>query len=64
MTNQEEEYTILGPWESDPANGIISYMSPLGNGLFNHKKGEEVEFEVNDEKRSYKIIDISIADLK
>ena len=64
LTNQEEEYTILGPWESDPANGIISYMSPLGNGLFNHKKGEEVEFEVNDEKRSYKIIDISIADLK
>ena len=64
LTNNEEEYTILGPWESDPANGIISYMSPLGNGLFNHKKGEEVEFEVNDEKRSYKIIDISIADLK
>ncbi|MEL3913278.1 transcription elongation factor GreA [Treponema pedis] len=64
LTNAEEEYTILGPWESDPSNGIISYMSPLGNGLFNRKSGEEFEFEVNEEKRSYKILDISIANLK
>lgn len=63
LTHAEEEYTILGPWESDPANGIISYMSPLGNGLFNRKSGEEFEFEVNDEKRSYTILNISIANL-
>ncbi len=64
LTKAEEEYTILGPWESDPSNGIISYMSPLGNGLFNRKKGDELEFEINEEKRSYKILDIQIADLK
>ncbi len=64
ISNEEEEYTILGPWESDPTNGIISYMSPLGKGLFNRKKDELVEFEVNEDKRSYKILEISIADLK
>ncbi len=64
LTKTEEEYIILGPWESDPANGIISYMSPLGNGLFNRKNGEEFEFAVNEETRSYKILDIGIANLK
>ena len=63
-TDKEEEYTILGPWESDPANGIISYMSPLGNCLFNRKKDDELEFEINDEKRKYKILDISVIDFK
>lgn len=64
LTKEEEEYIILGPWESDPANGIISYMSPLGNGLFSRKVGEEFEFTVNAETHSYKILDIGIANLK
>ncbi len=63
ISGKEEEYTILGPWESDPANGIISYMSPLGNALFNKKKDELVEFELNEEKRSYKILEIAIANI-
>lgn len=50
-TGKKEEYTILGPWESDPNNGIISYMSPLGNGLLHSKAGDVINYTVNDEKK-------------
>ena len=56
-----EEYTILGPWESDPDNKIISYMSPFGSAIFNSKKGETVSFKINDEERKYIINDIKVA---
>ena len=56
-----EEYTILGPWESDPDNKIISYMSPFGSAIFNSKKGETVSFKINDEERKYIIKDIKVA---
>ena len=56
-----EEYTILGPWESDPDNKIISYMSPFGNAIFNSKKGETVSFKINDEERKYIVKDIKVA---
>ena len=46
-TNQTEKFTILGAWDSDPDKGIISYLSPVGTAMLNHKIGEEVEFELN-----------------
>ena len=60
-THIEETYTILGPWESDPENGVISYMSPLGTNLLNHKVGETLSFTVNEEEKTYKVLDISAA---
>ncbi|MEI9961937.1 MAG: GreA/GreB family elongation factor [Limisphaerales bacterium] len=35
-SNQRETFTILGAWDSDPDNGIISYLSPVGAALLNH----------------------------
>lgn len=60
-TKETEEFTILGPWESDPDNKIISYMSPLGNALMNAKKGESLSFEINDQKYEYTVSDIKVA---
>ena len=60
-TQVKETYTILGPWESDPENGIISYMSPLGTNLLNHKSGETLSFTVNEEEKTYKILEITAA---
>ncbi|AIW88384.1 transcription elongation factor GreA [Treponema sp. OMZ 838] len=59
--SEKETYTILGPWESDPENGVISYMSPLGTNLLNHKVGETLSFMVNEEEKTYKLLDISAA---
>ena len=54
-TNQPETFTILGAWDSDPDKGIISYLSPVGQALLNHKVGEEVEFEFHGAKHRHRI---------
>ncbi|NOY10393.1 MAG: transcription elongation factor GreA, partial [Spirochaetes bacterium] len=63
VTNKEEEYIILGPWESEPSKNIISYLSPLGAALWNHKTGEELKFTINDNDFHYIIESIDKADL-
>lgn len=45
-TNQQETFTILGAWDSEPEKGIISYLSPVGEALLNHKHGEVVEVTI------------------
>ena len=60
-TNADEVYTILGPWESDPDNNIISYMSPFGNAIMDKKVGEEVRFEINEHEYIYIVKDIQKA---
>ena len=54
-TNLQETFTILGAWDSDPDKGIISYLSPVGAALLNHKPGEEVEFEFHGAKHRHRI---------
>lgn len=54
-TNQRERFTILGAWDSDPDKGIISYLSPVGASLLNHKAGDEVEFELHGAKHRHRI---------
>ncbi len=39
----EEEYTIVGSPEADPAQGRISNESPVGKALLNKKVGQEVQ---------------------
>ena len=58
---KREEYTILGPWESDPDKRIISYLSPIGIAILNKAAGEEVDFSINDEKVHYTVEAISSA---
>lgn len=61
MTKKDETYTILGPWESDPDNFIISYMSPFGNAILNHREGETLQFTINEREYNYSIKGISAA---
>ena len=41
----QETFTILGAWDSDPDQGIISYLSPLAQQLIHRKPGDEVVLE-------------------
>jgi len=41
-----ETYQMVGPKEADPANGRISYESPIGQALMNHKVGDTVLVEI------------------
>ncbi len=54
-TKATESFTILGAWDSDPAQGIISYLTPVAQGLLNRKPGEEVEVPVDGAKKRYRI---------
>jgi len=53
LSGDTEAYTILGPWESDPERNVISYLSPLGKKLQNHKPGERLSFTIHDRKFQY-----------
>ncbi|MCL2806057.1 MAG: transcription elongation factor GreA [Treponema sp.] len=58
---KQEEYIILGPWESDPNNNIISYLSPRGIAILNKTEGEKFDFTINEEKISYVVEKITEA---
>jgi transcription elongation factor GreA len=58
-SGKEEVYTILGPWESDPENQVINYLSPLGLAVLNKKTDEEFDFSINEGKVSYRVRSIS-----
>ncbi len=42
-TAKKSEYTILGPSESNPSQGIISDQSPIGKALIGNRKGDVVD---------------------
>jgi transcription elongation factor GreA len=59
-----EEFTILGPWESNPTQRIISYLSPLGTKIYNSKRGEELHFKINEKEFHYRVENIeNVAEL-
>lgn len=60
--DKTETYTILGPWESDPENGIISYLSPLGHALLNKKKDETFDALIMDGNKTFKVLEIKVAE--
>lgn len=58
VDNKEEIYTILGPWESNPSDKVISYLSPFGNAFIGYKAGKTLEFEINDRQYKFTIKDV------
>ncbi|MCM1320774.1 MAG: transcription elongation factor GreA [Bacteroides sp.] len=61
QTGTTETYTILGPWESDPENGVISYMSPFGNAILNSKEQDDLSFTINEREFEYRVESIAAA---
>lgn len=58
--DEEVEYRISGSSESDPRNGIISNVSPVGKALIGHKKGDTVSVKTPGGLTTYKIVAIQI----
>ena len=53
------DFTIVGPNESDPANGLISHESPIGSALMGHGAGEKVGVKTPDGVVEYKIVKVA-----
>ncbi len=47
-TDDEEVYHIVGEAEANPTEGKISYKSPLGAALMDHRIGDDVAVEAPD----------------
>lgn len=57
-TKDKREFKIVGPEEADMASGKLSYKSPLGAALFEHKKGEDVSFSSPAGLTKYTILEV------
>ena len=56
----EELYTIVGDTDSDPLNGLISNVSPIGAGLIDKKVGEVAIIKTPAGMVQYKVVKIKI----
>lgn len=57
-TRQEVVYTILGPADAAPEQNVISFQSPLGQGLINKEPDDEVAITIPVGERHLRILDI------
>lgn len=56
---QTTRYTILGAWDGDPDNNIISYKTALGTALLGKKVGETVTVKSGNNEETYKVATIT-----
>lgn len=58
--DEEEVYQIVGANEANPREQKISYVSPIGSAVLNHKKGDVVEILLpNKSTRKVRILKIA-----
>lgn len=57
-TDEEKTYTVLGPDDSNPSKGSISYLSPVGKALLGHEVGDEVIINIPRGSVTYEITEI------
>lgn len=55
---KELTYTILGAWDGDPDNHIISYKTPLGAALLTHRVGDTVTTRIDDSETTVTVKEI------
>jgi len=54
-----QRFTILGAWDGDPAQHIISYKTPLGLALLARKIGERVQVRTGNADEKYTVVRIA-----
>jgi transcription elongation GreA/GreB family factor len=54
-TNEQQQFIVLGAWDSNPEKDIVSYLSPVAQSLLGHKVGDEVEFEIHGVRHHHRI---------
>lgn len=52
-------YTILGAWDGDPDQNIISYKTALGAALLGKKTGDTVKVKTGTSEENYAIVSIA-----
>jgi len=56
-TGEELSYTILGAWDSDLTQGIISYQTAVARALLNRVVGDTIELSTDEGKIRQAVIE-------
>jgi transcription elongation factor GreA len=62
-SNFEEEFTLVGAFEADPSQGLISIISPIGKALIGREAGNVVSVEGPKGEFHYEIVAVHEPDL-
>ena len=52
------KYTLLGVWDGDPDQDILSYKTPMGTALLGKKVGDSVKVKTGNSEDTYQIVSI------
>ncbi|MFO8026682.1 MAG: GreA/GreB family elongation factor [Opitutales bacterium] len=58
-TGKTRRYSILGAWDSDPENDILSYKTPLAQALLGEEPGATVTTNIGGNQEDWTILNIS-----
>ena len=58
VTEEEQAFTFLGPWDADPDKGIMAYNAPLGQAFMGKRAGDEVTYRAGTEERRWTVLAI------
>ncbi len=53
------KYTILGPWDADFEQRILSYRSPIVKAMLGKKTGDSVILRIDDEEKEFRVAEIT-----
>ena len=58
-SGKTRRYSILGAWDSDPDNDILSYKTPLAKQLLGKSSGETVTTRIGGSEESWTVLGIT-----
>ena len=58
-TGKTRRYSILGAWDSDPDNDILSYKTPLAQQLLGKAQGDTVTTRIGGSEESWTLLSIA-----
>jgi transcription elongation factor GreA len=59
-TDEESEFSIVGPYEADLSKGLISTSSPIAKALIGKRIGDSVEVRTPRGTKMFEVIDVKI----
>jgi transcription elongation GreA/GreB family factor len=57
-SGKKHRYAILGAWDSDPKNDILSYKTPLAQQLLGKKSSDQVSTKIGGNTEDWTILKI------
>ncbi|HET7136969.1 MAG TPA: GreA/GreB family elongation factor [Gaiellaceae bacterium] len=57
-TGDTRDFRVVGTGESDPAEGAVSYASPIGAALLGRRVGDVIEAETPRGRRRFEVVEL------